>query len=185
MSSPGGRTCWRPEAPPFRQFRCTLRQKTAPKYAVSKSNSMEDFKAYEVLLHDDGYFYPRRREAGGAVDPRTHFVARVTTAVLHCPDWEEETCVRLGWVERAHDWPERPPPEYLGRLFLFLDEREGGCSPVDLDQHEDGCRCGNKRETALKVWSRAADQCTQVLMVQADRDQYNCFRTIRREEAEN
>ena len=102
---------WRPEAPPFRQFRATAGPRHF-KYAIprdpARSGQLDIYLPKlkgGVWLRGPGKGRPTRDSK--EVDRRTHTIAKFQTILLCHPsqDGREKSCVRICYLEEVKGWP--------------------------------------------------------------------------------
>ncbi len=173
---------WRPEAPPFRQFRATAGPRHF-KYAIPRDPAragqldiyLPKLKG-GVWLRGPGKGRPTRDSK--EVDRRTHTIAKFQNILLCHPsqDGREKSCVRFCYLEEVKGWP--LPEQYLGLCYLFIDERTS--SVFDEDSHLPNCECEKKVGPTPQIWKKKADGITQVVNISQRMDQANCFQPLKK-----
>ncbi len=176
---------WRPDAPPFRQFRATA-SIGHTKYAIPKDPAqVNNHKAYVPGVKDGAYYRGpgkgRPAESPeGPLDKDTHTIVKLQSFILCHPRKNnvEESCIRMAFIEKVAGWPLHP--KYVGLAYLYIDEK--GSSVFDSDQHKENCSCTKKQGPQPEMWNKAEEGVTQVLNISQSATQTNCFQPLKPED---
>ncbi len=132
---------WKPETPPFRQFRATTGCGHS-RYAIPKDPTGMEENQLDIFVPQPGPDGQLRRGPGqgrptnsgeGPIPYDTHTVVTLQTAVL-CHPREgpnpEQSCVRYAFIQKLQEWSLHP--KYVGLAYIYLDEQVGKkCENID------------------------------------------------------
>ncbi len=172
---------WRPEAPPFRQFRATAAP-THVKWAVPKDPSQLHLYPVRSANKKSGEWKHgqgsgKRGESPVLVDAEKYTMVKVQSAVLCHPRVEgekEQSCVRIAYLEKTPGWAF--DPKYLGLMYVYIDEK--GSSVFDEDQHLANCSCSKKEGPRPRMWEDTEKGVTQVVINPQSFDRASCFQPL-------